>query len=250
MDITNSNWIPNILKDKNSTCNTTNSHHIPTIELLTDDVIFLNQFEGPIIIDKEGRHIKGTYLIKIQNSTITISGKDYHYYSNEISTTKILPAILQPQFIKNELQQKLSLELLQEIHINNTKEIDLLKERTISDQLLSIISIGPTTIVILILIIVIFINTKQRNKIIFSNQLDKASQNQTSTQTSLAKESVISISTPEVKEANIPQPPTYMPQSPPQPNITQNNTQTVKSHERKPSLVPKTRKFNFQHVNF
>lgn len=174
VNITNSTCIPNILRGKASACNVTNSHHIPTIDVITEGIILLNQFKGTISVNNEQRTMQGTYLITFQNSSIVINGTTYT--SKQIMGNKILPPILQPKFIREEIQEHLSLELLKEIHINNTNEIKLLKEESFKGQIITnLICFGPIIgIAIVVTLIFCIVRTTTRSKIIINNkQSDK-----------------------------------------------------------------------------
>lgn len=169
VDIENSTCIKNLFKSKNSICNTINNHHIPTIEEIQQGIILLNQFSGEIIIGNEVRNMTGTYLIKFHNTTISIMGNTFT--SKEIVTTEILPPILQPKSIQGDFREHLSLEFLKEVHINNTKEIELLQaEKSFNEA----ISYGSSTTVIIVVIIII-INTilKKRRSVTIKNITNK-----------------------------------------------------------------------------
>ncbi|XP_055388214.1 uncharacterized protein LOC129616608 [Condylostylus longicornis] len=138
----------------------TSSYHIPTVEQLTNGVILLNQHAGNITIDNEQLNTNGTYVIKFHGSSIIIDGEKFT--SKELSTVQVLPAILQPQHIIKQFQEHLSLEYLKTIHINNTRQIDLLKQRNFSGPTLTLISFGPATIVITFIIIVFIIKISRK----------------------------------------------------------------------------------------
>lgn len=166
VNIKNSTCIPKLLTSNNSTCKVNNHQHIPTIEEIDEGIILLNQFNGSITIDNKQQILIGTYLIKFHDTTITINGRNFS--SKEISKFRILPPILQPENVRKEFQEHLSLELLKEIHINNTEQLELLKEDKLLDRFVSYSSV--TLISIIAVIIVVVLCAKKRNKIIINTE--------------------------------------------------------------------------------
>lgn len=125
VDLSKDKCIPNLLNSKHAICNTVNSHHIPRVEEIASGVILLNNFEGPIESNNTSQILRGTYLIKLQNTTITIDGQQF--ISEEVANIHALPPLLQPSLGATQLEEILSLELMKELHINNTKQINLIK---------------------------------------------------------------------------------------------------------------------------
>jgi len=74
--------------------------------------------------------------------------------------------------IKEEFHEHLSLEMLKDVHINNTQEIKFLKKQRFEDKIINLLSITPSTVtVIIIIIFLVTINLKRRrNKLIIHNQ--------------------------------------------------------------------------------
>jgi hypothetical protein len=169
VNLTDSACISNLLRGKNSTCDIVNSHHIPTVDEVAEGVILLNQFNGTALIDEETKNLTGTYLLKIHNSTVTINNRTF--ISKEAITVKPFPAILRPQLTKKGLESHLSLQYLQEIHINNTKEIALMKEDQATERFIDFGITTTSTITLIIITIGIFIIIASRfNFIISHNQ--------------------------------------------------------------------------------
>lgn len=159
IDISKTSCIPNLLKSANSTCNIVNNQHVPTTEEIAPGVLFLNQFSGSVQIGNSSYNLNGTFLIKYRNISIMANGRNFT--SSEISTTKILPAILQPTPVGKEYRQLLSLEMINELHINNTHKISLIQAEQFK---YSIATFGTFSIFILIFSIFIIRNTCKNNK--------------------------------------------------------------------------------------
>ena len=71
INITNSNCIPPLLTSKKHNCPAINNQHIPSIEQLTEGMLFLNQFNGTLtLLGNTSYPLLGTYLISFHNETI------------------------------------------------------------------------------------------------------------------------------------------------------------------------------------
>lgn len=146
IDLTNNTCITNIINSLPSYCTYTNSQHIPSIENILPGVILLNDYNNTISIDGVNHHLSGTFLIKFTNSTIVAQNKTYR----NLEAPKItnIPAVLQPTPSETNLENILTLESLNELHINNTRSIETLTMGTIINGgstmvfLLSLIAIG------------------------------------------------------------------------------------------------------------
>lgn len=152
LDISNSSCLPNLLKSRPAKCHQTNNQHIATVDEISDGLILLNQFDGDITINNETQYLNGTYLVKFSNTTISIGNK--LFIAREKSTVQVLPAILQPTPQENDYKEVLSLQMMKAIHINNTNNIELLKEEKFIEQISSY-SIFSLIIIVLIVFIVI-----------------------------------------------------------------------------------------------
>jgi hypothetical protein len=167
VDIKNSTCIPNMLKSLNSSCNVINNQHIPTIDEISQGILLLNQFNGIVEIEKIPHHLNGTFLIKFHNCTVTANGQ--LFISKEQSYLQVLPAILQPSTSQKELRELLSLEMMKEIQINNTKTIALLQTEKNLHQTISYSLITTTLIILSIMAIKNFIGKSEKNKSAASN---------------------------------------------------------------------------------
>lgn len=106
-------------KGKNATCSMTNSQHIPSVEEIEPGTILLNNFNGTIEINNNIQFLKGTYIIKFINATVTVNKQ--RYTADQISSIHALPPLLHPSSEGTEIEEILSLELMKELHLNNTK---------------------------------------------------------------------------------------------------------------------------------
>lgn len=159
IDISNSTCIPNLIKSLKSSCTISNSHHIPPIEQIQPGMILLNEFKGTINTGTTDRMITGTYLIKFHNLTIRINNETYS--SLEASPLETVPAIMQPTPMEKDRINLLSLEALNELHINNTKHIKFLQ----TDATIDKISIFGSSSFIIAFIIFVTIWLKNSRKI-------------------------------------------------------------------------------------
>ncbi|XP_049306256.1 uncharacterized protein LOC125776744 [Bactrocera dorsalis] len=106
-------------------CTEVNNQHIPTIEEMEPGIIFLNKYNGEISINNEPTFLSGTFIILYTNVTIVIDGKKF--YNEERTTSKPLPAILQPSSAPLNIEEFLSLKMLKQLNFNNTKEVSVLE---------------------------------------------------------------------------------------------------------------------------
>lgn len=154
-DISDSPCIPKLLTSQTSKCTTTNNQHVNSIEVIEDGILLLNQFSGQIDVDNSTLWLNGSYVIHHFNSTLQINNKIYS--SNQITTTKSLPALIQP--MKADVEEKtLSLEFINDINLNNSmsiRKLDSMNRISISLNL---------TLIAIFLIIGCFIISKVRNK--------------------------------------------------------------------------------------
>lgn len=164
IEIKNSDCIPNLLRSLNSSCSVTNAQHIPSIEIIEEGIIFLNQFEDTITVNGVERPLSGSFLVKFHNATIGI--KDQTYRSEEISSVRVLPAIIQPQPYEKEINEVLSLEMMRELHIKNREHIEKLEVNHLIHQ-----SISYGTVMIIIGIIgLMFFMRREKTKVTIKHE--------------------------------------------------------------------------------
>lgn len=160
LDISNSTCLPNLLKSRPSKCNRTNNQHVPTIDELAEGVILLNQFDGNLGIEKEIQKLNGTYLIKFSNTSLAINNNIFT--SREKATIQVLPAILQPTPQEIQLREILSVQMIKDLHINNTERIELIQEEESARQIINYSLISLSAIITLALIFICMKNRKIR----------------------------------------------------------------------------------------
>lgn len=155
VDLRNSSCIPKLIRSQKANCTIINNEHIPEIEEVTPGILLLNQFNGPVLINNETVMLKGTFIIKHFNTTIEINGKVIA--TKEITQYQPLPAILQPSYKQNKIEEVLSLERVKELYLNRTKEISLLETKRD-------INLSMNIILIVAVSIIIFLACRKRNK--------------------------------------------------------------------------------------
>lgn len=143
----NNTCVNNILRSVDSECNIVNGQHIPMVEEIDAGILLLNDFTGIIYKDEISQRLNGTFLIKFSNCTISVN--DQKYTSMEKTNIQAVPAYFQPNPRERQYKEILSLEMMKEIHINNTKQIQFLAEEGNTNQ---IISYSTTSIVLVLAI--------------------------------------------------------------------------------------------------
>lgn len=121
------NCIRKLILGKPSSCEEINNQHVPTVEEIQLGTLFLNQFNGSITTENEVVNITGTFIIQFHNASITINGQEF--VSKEVPSAKPLPAILHSKSSTKTYKELLTLEMLKELHINNTVHIDEIQEQ-------------------------------------------------------------------------------------------------------------------------
>lgn len=129
VDLSKNDCIPNVIKGLASSCPFLTNPKTPQIEEIFPGVILLNDFRDTVEIDRIKQPLSGTFLIKFTNSTIVIQNNTYRNY--EYSEIRTIPTLLQPTPVETRLENILTFETLQELHINNTHEIQTIKFGTI-----------------------------------------------------------------------------------------------------------------------
>ncbi|XP_044312742.1 uncharacterized protein LOC123037185 [Drosophila rhopaloa] len=93
------------------------------IDELAPGVILLNKFSGNVQINGTSTSLNGTFVINFSNSTINIDGQTFT--NKDTVHHHPMPAILQTEMTIKKIEEKLSLELVKELNINNTKTLEL-----------------------------------------------------------------------------------------------------------------------------
>ncbi|CAD7087867.1 unnamed protein product [Hermetia illucens] len=162
LDITNSSCVPNILRSLDSICNKISSQHIPTVEQIAPDMILANDFNGTINIEGAAQKLKVTFVIKFNNATIEVNSQTF--ISREVTSFEALPAILQLTPREKQYRELLSLEMMKELNINNTKQIELLRAEKENEKW---ISYGLITTLFVILVIIVLLKMCFQPNIIY-----------------------------------------------------------------------------------
>lgn len=152
IDISDTNCIPKLLNSLPPTCTVMNNQHVPEIEEILPGAIFLNQFKGNVTINNETVELNGAFLIRYQNTTVKINNR--FFTSREVANYKPLPPVLQHASAKNEIEEVLSLEMMKELHLNNTKYIELLDTK---NNISAAINFSFTLLLLVTIIIVLLI---------------------------------------------------------------------------------------------
>ncbi len=129
-DLEGDECVPNILKQANATCDFFNTHTSNEITEIEDGILLLNNYNGTITSScAEPTMIKGTFIIKISNCTIQLGNRIYH------NQDKVVALVEDSKFHRSpalgKIDNKLSLEYLEDLHINNTKQIRRLESANI-----------------------------------------------------------------------------------------------------------------------
>lgn len=126
VDITNSSCIPNIMKGTHATCSETKTNLTTTVELLNEGILLLNNFNGNITQNCNNYHynLNGTFLLKFNNCTININGQ--LFISKEVEMNKKSPQTFITTSWTSKNRDELTMEQLQELHINNTEIIEFM----------------------------------------------------------------------------------------------------------------------------
>ncbi|XP_060648628.1 uncharacterized protein LOC132786186 [Drosophila nasuta] len=153
IDLSNVTCITPLLNHSRPYCNTVNSQHVPDHEEILTGTILLNDYTGSIQIDQDEVDLKGSYLIQFENSTIRIG--DDEYEAGEARYAEAIPPLFQMMAEKTKAEEVLSLQVLGELNINNTRRLDTLrtnnfKANSISFALSGILVITFTILAILV----------------------------------------------------------------------------------------------------
>lgn len=170
IDIRNDSCIVNILKSHNSKCNRLAGQQIPTIEELSTGLLLVNDFKGIVTSNETPHLLNGTYLIRFDNATIKIN--DLSFTSSMASSIYALPAVLHPTPREGQYREILSLEMMKELQINNTNQIQLLSDDGII-QNWTYFSLASITPAILVAIILLKCYNQRKTKIVIKSGTDE-----------------------------------------------------------------------------
>ena len=117
--------IKSLIVNQQVKCNKSVNDTLPNIERLSDDIIFLNKFNGTLATDSKILHLNGSFILTLKNSTVVINERNFS--SLEESGYKPLPAILKTESSEDTFIIPVTVEKLEELHINNSALIDKIK---------------------------------------------------------------------------------------------------------------------------
>lgn len=178
----NNSCLVNLINSKTTNCSVIDNRHIPTIEEISPGTILLNQYSGVVYVNEESQNLTGTYVLQFHNTTIKILDKSYDF--SETTIIQPLPAILQPKHTSLNIEETLSLEIIKELHTNNTEAINLLREKnkwsTSTNFGLFFVTFSLT-----ILLLIKSGMFKRKNEVVITTQLTNSHQSETYTHVSM-----------------------------------------------------------------
>lgn len=172
INLNSDNCIQNLIKSNPSSCEEVNNQHIPSIEEINPGTILLNQFNGTILVENNNINLTGSFILQYHNTSIFIDGQEY--YSKEIPIAKPLPAILYSSSSVKTYKELLTMEMLKELHINNTEQITEIEEQVKVHKIANY-SLSSMLILIIIAIIVKVMIPTRKEIVIKSKTLDELS---------------------------------------------------------------------------
>lgn len=127
-NLSNDVCIKHILQAKNSSCIKTNIQHIKRVEEISDGIIFLNNVNKTITSETMSYHLEGTYLINFSNTSLKIDDETYF----NLETPEMIPILetMQSTPLEKRRLNILSLESLQELHLDNINSIHFIRKQT------------------------------------------------------------------------------------------------------------------------
>lgn len=171
VNISNNTCLANILKSRSSKCNRLPGQQIPMVEEITSGLLLVNDFKGNITINDTPHPINGTYLIRFNNATIKID--NLSFTSSTRTAIHALPAILQPTPREDQYREVLSLQMMKELHINNTNQIRLLSEGNTAHKW-TFLSLASFTPIILAAIVTFKFYNRRQTKVIINSRAEES----------------------------------------------------------------------------
>lgn len=167
VDISKNECIPNLLWSRQTNCTEINNQHIPSVEEILPGTLLLNQYNGSILVNSDAINLTGSFIIQYHNVSITINKQNY--VSHEIPGSKPLPAIIQPDSHVKKYEELLTLEMMKELHLKNTKYIEQIKGEDNLRLVTNSSLITIITVVIVVIVIRMLILQKKRQINITTN---------------------------------------------------------------------------------
>ncbi|KAL7725419.1 hypothetical protein ACLKA6_001088 [Drosophila palustris] len=106
----------------------------------------LNGFNGFVTLDEKTLQLQGTFIIQYRNATVKIG--DRIYKTEEIRPAEPEPPLFQLEGETTKLDEVLSLQMINELNINNTKTLEKLGDKETIQATLSYTSLSILLILI------------------------------------------------------------------------------------------------------
>lgn len=135
LDLSNDTCVNALLNLKEPVCKRVNNQHIPDVEEILPGTLLLNDFSGLVSLDEKLLKLQGSFIIQYRNSTVTIG--ENIYKSKETSTVEPEPPLFQLTAEKSKIDEVLSLQMVKELNINNTRVLEKLRSEGIIDSSLN-----------------------------------------------------------------------------------------------------------------
>jgi len=146
IDLSNDTCLHALLNLQKPECTIINNQHIPNFEEILPGTIMLNGFDGFVTLDEKTLQLRGTYIIQYRNSTVKIG--DRSYKTEEIQPAEPEPPLFQLAVERTRLDEVLSLQMINELNINNTKTLEKLGAKETIQATPSYISLSILLLVI------------------------------------------------------------------------------------------------------
>lgn len=168
INLENNVCIKNLLTNVKPNCTKINADHIADNEELEPGMLLLNDFEGNVTIGGETTRLQGTFIIMFRNSTIEIGTRKF--VSRQISNLQPLPAILQLWGPVDNIEQVLSLEMMKDLQLNNTRHIEIIKRDKAIEMTINV----SFCILILITISILMVKIRKRKGEELPEEIEKS----------------------------------------------------------------------------
>lgn len=147
INLSETGCIPYLLTSRPPNCTEIDNSHIPAVEEISPGTLLLNKFNGTILVDGEAMDLTGTFIIQYQNATLMVNRQAYT--AREVSISKPLPPIVQPDAAFRTFEEVLTLQAMKELHLNNTGHIKLIEKENRTSYLTNF---GLTTVALSFLV--------------------------------------------------------------------------------------------------
>ncbi|KAM8721742.1 hypothetical protein ACLKA7_007591 [Drosophila subpalustris] len=127
-------------------CTVINNQHVPEFEEILPGTLMLNGFNGFVTLDEKTLQLQGTFIIQYRNATVKIG--DRIYKTEEIRPAEPEPPLFQLEGETTKLDEVLSLQMINELNINNTKTLEKLGDKETIQATLSYTSLSILLILI------------------------------------------------------------------------------------------------------